>query len=140
MTIDPEKCDTCPEHKVTDMRLLTLEDKLTVVEANSAIVNKLSVRVSMLITLISIGTLTVLGGSIYTFTAVSKFRSDYTEHRIAMMQQMNDAQKETRELFTDKMDGMERRIELRMDSMGDKINTLEHAVEGTKPKSNNPYN
>ena len=140
MTIDPEKCDTCPEHKVTDRRLITLEDKLTVVEANSAIVNKLSVRVSMLITLISIGTLTVLGGSIYTFTAVSKFRSDYTEHRIAMMQQMNDAQKETRELFTDKMDGMERRIELRMDSMGDKINTLEHAVEGTKPKSNNPYN
>lgn len=140
MTIDPDKCETCPEHKVTDRRLLTLEEKLTVVEKNSAIVNKLSVRVSMLITLISIGTLTVLGGSIYTFTAVSKFRSDYTEHRIEMMQHMNESQKEMLAVFTQKMEGMERRIEDKMDSMGQKINTLEHTVEGTKPsKQYNPY-
>ena len=125
-------CEFCPDHKMTDKRLTAVEDKLTVVESNTATVGKLTTRVSMLITLMSIGTLTVLAGTIYTFTAISQFKEEYSDHRIELINQMNTSQQQTVEKLSNKIEGLERRIDHRLDTMSNKMATIEATIEREK--------
>ena len=125
-------CDNCPEHSGTQERLKAVEDDMTIVKTNTAIVNKLSTRVGMLITIMSIGTLTVLAGTIYTFTAIAQFKGDYAEHRVDLIDKMNTAQNETVEKLGDKIADSERRIDNRLDDLSTKIAKLEATV-GNSP-------
>ena len=122
-------CEFCPDHGVTDSRISALEKDRTVMEANSATVGKLTTRVSLLITIMSIGTLTVLAGTIYTFTAIAQFKSEYSEHRIAMIEKMNSSQKETVEKISEEMSEMERRLDDRMDDVSGRLSAMEGAIK-----------
>jgi len=122
-------CEFCPDHNVTENRLSALEKDRTVMEANSATGGRLTTRVSMLIALISIGTLTVLAGTVYTFTAIAQFKGEYAEHRIALINKVNTSQNKIVEKLSNKMEGMERRIDNRLDTMSTKIATMEATID-----------
>ena len=130
MSPNTEKdCKFCPEHSVTDNRLTAVEEKQTVVETNTAIVNKLTGRVGLLIAIMSLGTVAVTGGAIYTFTAIAQFKSEYSEHRIALIDKMNKSQNETVARLSGRMEGMERRIDGRMDDLSNRMATMEATIK-----------
>jgi len=125
-----DSCDKlCREHTGTNQRVSSLEEKMKVVADNSLIVNKLAGRVGVLIALMSMGTVAVVGGAVYTFTALSQFKMEYAEHRVAMERHLADTQAETLATLSSKIEGLERRLDVRLDNMSTKIIKLEGAVE-----------
>jgi len=115
----------CNDHSRRDEQIQQLQEKLQVVENNTATVNKLTTRVNLLLTLMSLGTVTVLGGAIYTFTALSSFKDVYANDRIELQKQLTSMQKENLNAINSGLAILDANIDNRIDNMSDRLVKLE---------------
>lgn len=126
--------EVCGEHATKTSEIHQLQEKLQVVENNTATMNRLTGRVNMLVTLMSIGTISVLGGAIYTFTALSNFKEVYAKDRIEMQQQLTSMQKENITALNSGLAILDTNIDSRIDGMSDRLVKLEVALANATPK------
>lgn len=149
-------CDdkTCASHSGNNERIHQLEEKMAVVENNTATVAKLTARVNLLLLLISFGTTGVIGGAVYTFTGLSRFKDIYAADRITLQQQLNAMQKANIESLNTglkelnaglntKIDNLDHKVDSRMDQISERITKLEGAVDnfrgGWPPPQNDRF-
>ncbi len=123
-TVTCEDCSKqCVDHGVNTLRINVLEEQLDIVKDNTTSVNKLAIRVNLLMSLMGVAVALVTGAATYTFTALSDFKSDYAVDRLALQRQLS---------------AMEHLLDRRLDAIDNRLTTIE-AVDSYNHNKNNGY-
>lgn len=124
-TENKHKCD---EHATNCARISLMEEKLSVVEANTKMVDKLSTKVSLLLTIMSFTVIIVFSGALYTQIGLANFKDIYNEQRIELSEKVAKTNKEDREFLVNEIKSMSIHIDNRINELSRKITVLETTI------------
>ena len=122
-------CDKeCKHHEDNLRRISVLENKYTVVEENTITVNKLTSKVSLLLTIMSFVIFIVSGGAIYTFTGLNDFKDIYSLDRMNLQKQISTTQEKNTEKLTNAISSLQDEIGDRLDDFDERMDDFEKGM------------
>lgn len=124
----------CVDHVLQSSKIEILESKLALVEENTKTVNRLSTKVSLLLTIMSFVIVMVTSGALYTFTGLSTFKDTYSEHRLQLQADINKMNTEDKEFIRKELKELTNSIDQRISELAKKVSTIEAAVNNSPKK------
>lgn len=118
----------CDEHSTNCARLTLMEEKLSVVEANTKVVDKLSAKVSLLLTIMSFTIVLVFSGVLYTQVGISNFKEMYNEQRIELGEKVTKTNKEDRDFILNEFRILSTNLDGKINELSRKITILETTI------------
>lgn len=116
------------DNNESSRRITVLEEKYTVIENNTSTVNRLTGKVSLLLTIMSFAVVIVTAGAIYTFTGLNDFKDTYAVDRMELHTQISQAQEKNTEKIQSSIDQLEYSIYNRLDNFDDRLDGLEKGM------------
>lgn len=123
----------CIDALVNRKNIEVLEAKLAVVEENTKTVNRLSVKVSLLLYLMSFIITIVSAGALYMFTGLSSFKDTYSEHRLQLQATISQMHNTDKELVRSEIKELLGNIEPQIKELSKKVTYLETRIESNTP-------
>ena len=106
----------------SDRRITVLEEKYTVIKNNSTIDNRLTTKVSLLLTIMSFAVVIVTAGAVYTFTGLNDFKDSYALDRMELHTQMTASNEKNAEKIQSAINSLE-------DSIYDRLDDFDHRLD-----------
>lgn len=131
-----QSCGThkCEEHSKVDFIVKALTARLDNIDLALIVLGKLSERVALLITLVGISGSIVLGGCIYTFTALPNFKETYATHILETQKQMSANQEDSKNFTRSEVSKINADWSAKMSALDAKISNIESMVREQKYK------
>jgi hypothetical protein len=122
-------CDKeCKSHGEFITKIKILEDKFSVIESNTIVINKLTSKISLLLTIMSFTIVIITGGATYTFTSLNKFKDTYSENRILLQSHLSETQLKNEKFIQKNFKKLEQSIDERLDKVEINIVKLESKI------------
>lgn len=125
-------CGKCEDHTKVDYILSALSDRLDSLDEALPLITKLAAKVSMLITIISVGSSVVFAGCIYTFTAVASFKEEYSLHKLEVQRQLSLIQEESKNFTRSEISRVNAELCSKINALDVKVTNIEGMVKEYK--------
>ncbi len=112
---------------VTDhtARLKILEEQYKIVGQHTEIVNKLSTKVTLLLTIMTATLAIAAAGVVYTFTGVNEFKDIYTKDKIEFKTQLISSVADIEKSMNANLIAIEKNLDKRMDGIERRVIMME---------------
>lgn len=130
-------CGKCEDHTKVDYILSALSDRLDSLDEALPLITKLAAKVTMLITIISVGSSVVFAGCIYTFTAVNSFKDEYVLHKLEVQKQLSSIQEEGKNFTRSEIMKVNSELCSKISALDVKVSNIEGMVKEYKYQQNN---
>lgn len=127
-----KNCSTgkCEDHNKVDYILRDLTSRLDSIDNALVSLTKLSARVTLLISVITVGSTIMFAGCIYTFTALPTFKETYSIHILETQKQLSTIQEEGRNFTRAEVSKMSQELCGKISALDAKVTSLDDLIRG----------